>query len=284
MRPCHWDFGVAKPLDPKKLHGCLYFHTKACPAPCAAHVSRRDYLEVVRNAALFFSGRRQTLRRRFETEMRRASARMEYERAGRLRDNIRALDQICERVRVRAVAAADLAAPLAASRSVTDLRDALGLEKTPFHIECFDISHFQGRQHVAGMVCFRGGAPHKDHYRRFRIREVSGIDDFKALAEAVGRRYRRMLADDDPLPDLVVVDGGKGQLGAALGALAQLKLKLPVVSLAKRVEEVFRPGRAGSLVLDRARPALRLLQSLRDEAHRFGIKYHRLLRGKALLD
>ncbi|MDD5656351.1 MAG: GIY-YIG nuclease family protein [Elusimicrobia bacterium] len=283
LRPCHWDFGPAKPLDPRKLHGCLYFHTKACPAPCADHISRADYMEVVKNAVLFFSGRRADLRARFEAEMRQASKALEYEKAARLRDNIRALDQIDERVRVRAVAAADLAAPVAASRSVTDLRDALGLAKTPFHIECFDVSHFQGRQHVAGMVCFRGGQPHQDHYRRFRIRGVAGIDDFKALAEAVGRRYRRMLAEDDPLPDLVVVDGGKGQLGAALGALAGLKLKLPAAALAKRIEEIFLPGKAESLILERSRPALRLLQRLRDEAHRFGMAYHRLLRKKDLL-
>jgi excinuclease ABC subunit C len=283
LRPCHWDFGMDKPLDPRTLHACLYYHTKDCPAPCAGHISRRDYRRVVRDAVLFFSGRHADLRRRFESEMREASQKLEYERAARLRDNLAALDQISERVRVRAVQAGDLARPLAASRSVTDLQAALGLAAAPFHIECFDVSHFQGRQLVAAMVCFQGGAPHKDHYRRFRLREVSGIDDVASIAEAVRRRYGRLQREGAAMPDLIVVDGGKGQLGAALNELKELKLRIPAAALAKRVEEVFLPGRSEPLILERSRPALRLLQHLRDEAHRFGITYHRLLRGKALL-
>ncbi|MDD5628257.1 MAG: excinuclease ABC subunit UvrC [Elusimicrobia bacterium] len=283
LRPCHWDFGTDKPLDRRKLHSCLYLHTKDCPAPCAGHISREDYRRTVDDAALFFSGRHADLRRRFEGEMREASRRLEYERAARLRDNLEALDQISERVRVRAVRAGELDRPLAASRSVTDLQAALGLATAPFHIECFDVSHFQGRQLVAAMVCFRGGEPHKDHYRRFRLREVSGIDDFASIAEAVRRRYGRLQREGQAMPDLVLIDGGKGQLGAALAELKALKLRLPVAALAKRIEEVFLPGRSQSVILDRSRPALRLLQRLRDEAHRFGVKYHRLLRGKELL-
>jgi excinuclease ABC subunit C len=283
LRPCHWDFGMDKPLDPRTLHSCLYYHTKDCPAPCADHISRRDYRRVVDDAILFFSGRHADLRRRFEREMREASQRLEYERAARLRDNLAALDQISERVRVRAVRAGDLAQPLAASRSVTDLQAALGLSSAPFHIECFDVSHFQGRQTVAGMVCFQGGEPHKDHYRRFRLREVSGIDDFASIAEAVRRRYGRLQREGALMPDLILIDGGKGQLSAAWKELKELKLRIPVAALAKRIEEVFLPARSESLILERSRPALRLLQRLRDEAHRFGVKYHRLLRGRALL-
>jgi excinuclease ABC subunit C len=215
--------------------------------------------------------------------MREASQRLEYERAARLRDNLSALDQIGERVRVRAVQAGDLALPLAASRAVTDLQAALGLSAAPFHIECFDVSHFQGRQLVAAMVCFQGGEPHKDHYRRFRLREVSGIDDFASIAEAVRRRYSRLRREGEPMPDLVLIDGGKGQLGAAAKELKALKLRIPLASLAKRIEEVFLPGKSESIILERGRPALNLLQRLRDEAHRFGLSYHRLLRNKELL-
>ncbi len=283
LRPCRWDFSMDKPLDPRTLHSCLYYHTKDCPAPCAGHISRRDYRRVARDAVLFFSGRHADLRRRFESEMREASRKLEYERAARLRDNLAALDQIGERVRVRAIGAGDLAQPLAASRSVTDLQAALNLSTAPFHIECFDVSHFQGRQLVAAMVCFQGGEPHKDHYRRFRLREVSGIDDFASIAEAVRRRYGRLQREGSALPDLIFIDGGKGQLGAALEEIRELKLRIPVAALAKRIEEIFLPDRPESLILERSRPALRLLQRLRDEAHRFGIKYHRLLRGKELL-
>jgi excinuclease ABC subunit C len=283
LRPCRWDFGMDKPLDPRKLRSCLYLHTKDCPAPCAGRISREAYHRAVQDAVLFFSGRHADLRRRFEAEMREASQKMEYERAARLRDNLAALDQIGQRVRVRAVRAGDLDRPLASSRSVTDLQGALGLASAPFHIECFDVSHFQGRQSVAAMVCFQGGEPHKDHYRRFRLRSVPGIDDFASIAEAVRRRYSRLQREGEAMPDLVLIDGGKGQLSAALAELRTLKLRVPLASLAKRIEEVFVPGKAESLVLDRSRPALRLLQRLRDEAHRFGVKYHRLLRGKELL-
>jgi excinuclease ABC subunit C len=283
LRPCRWDFGLDKPLDPRRRHSCLYLHTGDCPAPCAGHISREEYRRAVQDAVLFFSGRHAQLRQRFEREMREASQKLEYERAARLRDNLEALDQIGQRVRVRAVQAESLDRPLAASRSVTDLQEALGLASAPFHIECFDVSHFQGRQSVAAMVCFRGGEPHKDHYRRFRLRSVAGIDDFASIAEAVRRRYSRLQREGEAMPDLVLIDGGKGQLSAALAELRTLKLRVPLASLAKRIEEVFVPGKTESLVLDRSRPALRLLQRLRDEAHRFGVKYHRLLRGKELL-
>ena len=283
LRPCRWNFSQAKPLDPRTIRSCLYYHTRECPAPCAGRISRADYRASARNAELFFSGKHEYLRRVFACQMKQASQSMEYERAARLRDNLKALEQMAERVRLRAVKAGDISRPLAESRAVTDLQEALGLAIPPNHVECFDVSHFQGRQMVAGMVCFRGGAPHKDHYRRFRLREVSGADDFASIAEVVRRRYGRLQREGAAMPDLVLIDGGKGQLGAAMKELKDLKLRIPVAALAKRIEEVFLPGRAESVILERSRPALRLLQRLRDEAHRFGLAYHRLLRKKDLL-
>lgn len=303
LRPCGYEFRVDKPLDPKKINACLYYHTAECPAPCAGKITREDYRRYAEDVILFFRGQYHELRRRFEAEMKEASRRLEYERAAQLRDNIDAITQMGQRVRVQAVREEAVARPIAASQSVTDLQQALGLAKPPFHIECFDISHFQGRQTVAAMVCFKGGEPHKDHYRRFRVRETGrkgsaasrpvpganiapgtqGIDDFKSMAEVVRRRYVRLAADKEALPDLVLIDGGKGQLAAAVSALKAAGARVPVASLAKRLEEVFVPGRADSFVLDPARPALRLLQRVRDEAHRFAVKYHTLLRGKALL-
>lgn len=284
LRPCNWDFGVSKPLDQKKINSCLYYHTGECPAPCAGKISPEDYRALAERAALFFKGEYAELKGLFETEMKSCARRLEFERAAQLRDNIRALDQMGERVRVRAVREEDVSGNIAASRSVTDLQQALALPKPPFHIECFDVSHFQGRQTVAAMVCFQGGLPNKEHYRRFRIREVAGIDDFKCMQEAVRRRYERLSKSGERLPDLVLIDGGKGQLGAAESALKEVEAKIPLASLAKRIEEVFLPDRPGSIVLERDRPALRLLQRLRDEAHRFGVTYHRLLRKKDLFE
>ncbi len=284
LRPCAFDFSQTRPLDSRKIKACLYYHTRECPAPCAGKISKADYREIAERAALFFQGRYRDLGDIFEREMREASAALDYERAARLRDHRRALAQMGERVRVRAVEADDVGGHLAATRAVSDLQKALGLASPPVHIECFDISHFQGHETVASMTCFTGGRPRRDHYRKFKIRDVDGIDDFKSMREAVFRRYRRLREEKAALPDLVLIDGGKGQLGAAQEALAELKLKIPLASLAKRIEEVFLPGRADSILLPLGSPALGLLQRLRDEAHRFGVTYHRLLRGRRLFE
>lgn len=284
LRPCHWDFTEEKPLDPRKIKACLYYHTKECPAPCAGRISKDDYRNIAERAALFFKGRYKDLRQEFERGMKAASKALDYERAAQLRDNMLALGLMGERVRVRAVEADDVGGHLAATRSVTDLQRALDLPAPPVHVECFDISHFQGHQTVASMVCFQGGRPNRDHYRKFKIRDVAGIDDFKSMHEAVYRRYRRLQAEKARQPDLILIDGGKGQLGAAADALKELKLRIPLASLAKRLEEVFLMTRPDSVVLPIGSPALSLLQRLRDEAHRFGITYHRSLRGKQLFE
>ena len=284
LRPCDWDFNIDKPLNARKINSCLYYHTSECPAPCAGLIALEEYRRYAQDAVAFFRGDYQELRKRFKAEMQAASARLDYERAAQLRDNIAAISQMGERVRLEAVTEQDVTGHIAASRAVTDLQQALGLSAPPFHIECFDVSHFHGRQTVASMVCFRAGVANKDHYRRFKIRTVEGVDDFASIAEVVARRYKRMLRESRKLPDLILIDGGKGQLNAAAAALKNIGAIAPLASLAKRIEEVFLPGRVDSMILAPNRPALHLLQRLRDEAHRFGVAYHRLLRGKTLLN
>src|SRR5215470_4189929 len=160
------------------------------------------------------------------------------------------------------------------------LRDLLDLEIEPRRIECFDISNIQGSDIVASMVCFEEGLPKKSEYRKFRIRGVSGApDDFASMREVVGRRYRRLLEEGKELPDLVLIDGGKGQLGAAVAALEELGLgDQPVASLAKREELIFVPGHDEPVALPRSSPVLQFVQRVRDEAHRFAIGYHRKAR------
>ncbi len=234
---------------------------------------------------MFFKGKYKDLKGEFEREMKAASAGLEYEKAALMRDNMLALGLMGENVRPmpragrsRRRGPCHLAATL---RSVTALQKALALSAPPVHVECFDISHFSGHQTVASMVCFVGGRPNRDHYRKFKIRDVAGIDDFKSMHEVVFRRYKRLQAEKSPLPDLVLIDGGKGQLGAAQAALSELKLKIPLASLAKRAsKEVFLPiAPSPSIPLPIGDPALNLLQQLRDEAHRFGITYHRIACG-----
>jgi excinuclease ABC subunit C len=160
--------------------------------------------------------------------------------------------------------------------ALESLAEVLGLDEPPFRIECFDISNLQGADSVASMVVWEGGKPRKSDYRTFTIRSVSGPDDFASMAEAVTRRYRRLLEEDRRLPDLVLIDGGPGQLGAAVRALAAEGLPmLPLVSLAKREEEIFVQGGGEPIRLERSHPALQLLQRVRDEAHRFAVTAHR---------
>ena len=181
--------------------------------------------------------------------------------------------EAAERGRVRRVAALE------------ELREVLNLESLPIRIECFDVSTIQGQATVASMVVFEDAAPKKAHYRKFSVRGPDGQDDFAAMAEVVARRFARAGADMTaadydggfaPTPNLVVVDGGKGQLSAALEAMRRFDLpRVAVIALAKREEEVFVPGRPRPVILDRSSPGLQLLQRIRDEAHRFAVGYHR---------
>jgi len=160
-----------------------------------------------------------------------------------------------------------------------DLQRALGLPEPPHRIEAFDVSTFQGGETVASMVVWHEGEMKKDDYKRYRIRTVTGTDDFAAMHEAVSRRYGRVLETDGVLPDLILLDGGRGQLAAGLKALEALGLDyVPMVSLAKRAEEVYTPDRIEPLVMDLTSPALHALQKVRDEAHRFAVTYHKKLR------
>ena len=168
--------------------------------------------------------------------------------------------------------------------AVERLGRAIGLAIPPNRIEAFDISHIQGTDSVASLVVFEDGKPRKADYRLFNIasQQLHEPDDFRSMAEAVDRRYRRLQADGAPMPDLVLVDGGRGQLQAALTALDRLGLDLPVVGLAKREEEIWAPGRPDPIRLSRKDPALQLVQRVRDEAHRFAITKHRQRRGKRM--
>ncbi|MFH1510070.1 MAG: excinuclease ABC subunit UvrC, partial [Candidatus Woesearchaeota archaeon] len=162
------------------------------------------------------------------------------------------------------------------------LRDCLKLQDIPRVIECFDISHLSGTSTVGSMVQFRSARPDKSNYRRFRIRTVKHIDDARSIAEVVQRRYRRLKDENAALPDLVIIDGGKAQLNFALAEISKLDLRIPVIALAKRFEEVYLPGL--SFPVRPEGKALLFLKEVRNEAHRFAIKYNRLLRKKSLLN
>lgn len=167
--------------------------------------------------------------------------------------------------------------------ALIELRKKLRLLKIPSVIECFDVSHISGTSTVASMVQFKNGRPEKSNYRRFKIRTVEGIDDFASISEVVKRRYSRLKSEQLKMPDLIVIDGGKGQLMSAFIVLQELDLKIPIISLAKKFEEVYVPRLKIPLMMNKKSQALKLLQQIRDESHRFAIAYNRLLRKKSAL-
>lgn len=170
-------------------------------------------------------------------------------------------------------------------KAVLSLQADLRMERMPRRIECFDNSHMQGTDYVSSMVVFVDGKPKKSEYRHYKLRTVEGNDDFEAMKEVLTRRFSRALDEEQPLPDLLIIDGGKGQLSHAMEVLESLNLvgRFTVIGLAKRLEEVFTPNSSTPLYLAKTSPSLRLLQQARDEAHRFAITYHRTLRSKRTL-
>lgn len=286
LRPCQYEFSEKIPLAPEKIKSCLYYHTKECPAPCAGRISKKDYQQIATEADLFFTGKHSSLKVAWEKEMKEASQLQDFERAGQIRDNLNALAHIAERVTVRQIDPEELIGYVDRSRATTELQKALFLPKPPVRIECFDISHIQGVETVASMVVFEAGQPKKEDYRKFKIKTVTGIDDFASMGEVVGRRYRRLRDEQRPLPDLVLIDGGKGQLSAAQTAIRKVleSTRIPLMaSLAKQEEELFLPDRSESIRLPADSPARLLVQAVRDEAHRFAITFHRTRRAKRFL-
>ncbi len=261
---------------------CLLHSIRRCTAPCNFRVSREDYRRQVKKLIFVLEGKKDRLLRRMEKEMMAASEALNFEKARRIRDEIAALKNLD----LRGDAARDVQPevfPIDPKKGLVGLRKVLGLVKTPRTIEGMDIAHLGGSDTVASLVSFLDGLPFKPGYRRFKIKSVEGVDDFASMREVVTRRFRRLNEEDEVFPDILLIDGGKGQLNAALDAFKALGIDPPcVISLAKQEEEIYRPGDAEPIRLSRHSAALRLLQYVRDEAHRFAQHYHHMLRRKRL--
>jgi excinuclease ABC subunit C len=244
-------------------------------------VTSQEYRERVDEACAFLEGKSREWLESLRSEMASSAARREFEKAASLRDIVYALEKTLERP--RHFQRTDPTALSAGESALASLQGALGLASPPRTIECFDISHISGTFVVASMVRFAEGKPDRDNYRRYRIKGFMGNDDFRAMEEVVGRRYRRLRTEGKPFPDLVVIDGGVGQVGAALKAFIALGLDPPpLVGLAKREETVVFPDGRPPLDMPLDHPGLRLLQRLRDEAHRFANTYNADLRSKKI--
>jgi excinuclease ABC subunit C len=263
---------------------CLLASIGQCTAPCNLRISKEDYRKDINRLKTFLEGGKKRLVEEMKADMLAASAALAFEKAARLRDEIRLLETLDQRGDLEENVQPEvfLVDP---KKGLAGLQKVLGLERTPRVIEGVDIAHLAGDETVASLVQFIDGLPFKPGYKRYRIKTVDGIDDFKSIHEVVSRRFARLAREGAPFPDVLLVDGGKGQLSAALDALDSLGIAPPcVISLAKREEEVFVPGRVEPLRLSRDSFSLRLLEYVRDEAHRFAQHYHHLLRGRRFTD
>jgi excinuclease ABC subunit C len=268
----------------KWFRPCLLHSIRRCTAPCNFRVSRDDYRRQIKKLIFVLEGKKDKLIARLEKEMLAASEALNFEKARRIRDEIAALQNLDLRGDVNKDAQPEVF-PIDPKKGLVGLRKILELEKTPRTIEGMDIAHLSGQDTVASLVSFLDGLPFKPGYRRLKIKTVEGVDDFASMREVVTRRFRRLNEEDEVFPDILLIDGGKGQLNAALEAFRTLEIAPPcLISLAKQEEEIFRPGEAESIKLSRHSAALRLLQYVRDESHRFAQHYHHMLRRKRLTE
>lgn len=274
--------------DPRRKHArpCLNWHIGLCTAPCAARASREAYRADIRRFAQFLRGRKDEVLKDLRESMLRAARRLEFEEAARLRDELRAIESLDRRGSLGD--GIEPAPPSADPREACSALGAtLGLPRPVRTVEGIDLSNLGGGDAVGSVVAFADGLPVKGSYRRFRIRGEATRDDYSMMREVVRRRYGRLLREGAPLPDVILVDGGPGHLRAAEEVLDELSIRGPtLVAISKgRPHDTIRTlARPSGLELARGDPALRLLQYVRDEAHRFAQHYHRLRRRKRLLE
>jgi excinuclease ABC subunit C len=268
-------------LKSGKIHSerpCMRHTLGLCLAPCAGMCTESLYRERVADLVLLLQGKGADLANQLHKRMDAAANKLEFEHAAHLRDTIRAIWHVNRQ---------HLTTPAMFEENQDDwlslkrLREVLGLRDLPWRIDGFDISHTGGGNTVGVAVVFEQGIANKSLYRRFNIKTVEDVDDFRSMEETLTRRYKKCIEAQEPMPQLILIDGGPVQLEFALSALSKLGLeKIPAVSLAKREEEIFCPGKSEPLRLDLNDPGLKLLQRVRDESHRFAITSHRRARDK----
>jgi len=284
--------------DPKRrfFRPCLLYSIKQCTAPCAAKIDKDDYKRVIKDLTRFLRSKRSTVLRWLRKEMAEASDKLEFEKAAMFRDRIRLIEGLGERgIPTEHVQPEVFAAD--PTEALVKLRDVLDLPGPLRIIEGIDIANISGAEAVGSLVKFIDGRPFKSGYRRFRIKTVQGIDDYAMISEVVKRRYKYALRGEELWPDLILIDGGLGHLHAAQSAFAAMMAeygdqgpdeveptKVRIASLAKREEEIFLQDRSGPIRLPAHSPARKLLQYVRDEAHRFAQHYHHILRDKKMFE
>lgn len=263
---------------------CLLASIDQCTAPCNLRIDKVSYRKDIRRLTMFLDGKKAALIKEMTEEMKEASRELRFEAAARIRDELKSIESLALRGDLRTHAQPEVFY-VDPKKGLKGLKKVLGLKEVPRRIDCVDIAHLGGSETVGSLVTFVDGLPFKPGYKRYKINTVKGIDDFASIREVVTRRIEGLQKRDEPLPDIFLIDGGKGQLSSAYAAFQEAGIEPPcLISLAKREEEVYRVGISEPLIISRHSFALRLLQSARDEAHRFAQHYHHLLRKKRTLD
>ncbi|MFW6058900.1 MAG: excinuclease ABC subunit UvrC [Phycisphaeraceae bacterium] len=286
FRTCHLDIH-ADDDSRKYFRPCLLHPIGQCTAPCGAKISREKYREDIDRFIRFLESKRSTMLREMRQEMQAAAEKLDYERAAILRDQIRAIEKLDERGKTTQQWQPETESfYVDPQKGLTSLQRTLEMDEPIRCIECIDIAHLQGGETVGSKVCFVDGRPLKNEYRRYRIQTVEGgNDDYAAIREVVSRRYREAGKGNELYPDLIIIDGGLGQLHAAQEVFDELDVKPPrVIALAKKDELIYTREKREPIKLGRQNLGLKLCQAIRDEAHRFAQHYHHILRRKKVLE
>ncbi len=263
---------------------CLLHAINQCTAPCADLISKEDYKKDIDRFRKLMASKRSVIVRQMTREMTEAADARDFPEAARIRDRIKAIDSLSLSGDVETDVQPE-AFFIDPTRGLEKLGDLLNLDAPPRSIEGIDIANLMGEETVGSLVCFIDGRPFKNGYKRFKIRTVEGSDDYASIREVVSRRYRYAADGEELYPDVILIDGGLGQLHAAREAFDDMNIQPPmVISLAKRLEEIYIQARSSPVRLPRNNEALRLLQQVRDEAHRFAQHYHHILRRKKTFD
>ena len=285
FRTCHLD--IREDDDSRRFfRPCLLYPIHQCTAPCAAKISKDTYADDIRRLIQFLEGNKKRVIAGLEKDMIEASKSMQFERAARLRDEIKALNALGGRAKKGEEKYWQPESFVTNPKEgMIELQSALGLTEPPRIVEGIDIAHLQGGEIVGSKVSFIDGVPFKDGYRRFKIKHGQGNNDYLSIQEVVSRRYREAGSSNELYPDVILIDGGLGQLHAAMDVFRTMDIKPPmVISLAKKEELVFVQARSEPIRLARNNLGLKLLQYVRDEAHRFAQHYHHILRRKSQLE
>lgn len=285
FRTCHLDI---REEDQKRkfFRPCILHNIKQCTAPCGARIGKEAYREDIRRLLRFMDGDRKKMIADTTKEMEQASAELQFELAAKLRDEIKALQALGKRA---GKGDAEFWQPEAfimePKQGVEALAKALDLPEMPRVIEGFDIAHLHGGEMVASKVCFIDGVPFKDGYRRYKIRHQQGNNDFLSMQEVISRRFREAGEGNELYPDLILIDGGVGQLNSVMQVFEQFAVRPPmVIGLSKQEELIHLPGEREPIRLRRQHLGLKLLQYIRDESHRFAQHYHHILRRRSQLE